>query len=471
MDMDKLKSTGENIHLSETAKNRIIAECSKYAEDSRSEYTDHVMTVERYKPRRAAKFASIAAAAVLIAGGTGAAIFSLNKSEPEQEQSSPGASAERYTGTAVKEPVEMYNTTFHLNEFFWNKCTGNGRQLSDTQREKLYELFSGLTYTELDDYELQYPNKHILEYTRDFDDSYQDGYYYASIEGDILVTDLKSTYQPKTINKQCYKLSENIEERFDAICNEEFSLVLDNDFYCLEKGDLDEQSQSEIKNYLQSLRYENIYTGKKSSDAVPMEKAAIIDLNFSDRNINNKNFFSDKTYDCSLNIHGCEFTYTVDYTNEKGEQKHIEERMIAVDCDDAAAKILDIYNKAEHQNKADKALELLKDVFQNNEKYTMSVAFDYSSTTHCISYEQNALAELLSSLEYKEDRAWTDSFDYKAPEYSENTLKITFTDNEHPAVLHNLDIIDDHIMIDGCGFKTNAPDLIDKVKETLKIHS
>lgn len=477
MDLNKLNSSGKNIRLSESAKKRIVTECSKYAKNSDSEYTDHVMTVERYKPRRFTRFAAIAASAVLIAGGTWAAVFSLNKIAPEPEQNSPGASVERYTGTAIKEPGDMYQTTFHLNEFLWNKCTGNGRLLSDTQREKLYKLFSGLTYTQIDDYELQYPNKHILEYTRNFDESHkddyqytrvsQDGYYSACIEGDILVTDFKSTYQRKTVNKQCYRLSENIEERFDAICNEKFSLVLDNDFYCLERDDLDDNSQSEIKAFLQSLQYEDIYTGKKSSDAVPMENAANIDLNFSDRNINNKNFFSDKTYDCKLHIHGCEFTYTVDYTNENGEQKHIEERMIAVDCDDAAAKILEIYNKAYRQKKIDKALSQFKDVFQTLQKYHLRSAAEYNYPPTEVSDEQYAaLAELLNSLEYTEDRAWADTFNYK--DYSKHAFKIVYNDDEHPYALHNIDIIDDHVIVEGGGFKTNAPDLYNKVKIILR---
>ena len=459
MDLNKLSRAGENIRLSDDAKKRIIAACAQKLPDNPGEYTDIVMSVERYKPRPIRRFAAIAAVCVLAAGGT-AALFTMKNIGSKAEKNTPGAAIESYTGKAVKEPGDMYQT--HLMEFFWNKCNGNGRPLSDVQCDRLYELFSGLTYTELDDCELQSPSKHILEYTIDIDDYYQDGYYWACIEGDILVTDLKSTYQPKTNNKQCYRLSENIEERFDEICNEEFSLVLDNDFYCLEEGDVSKEAKSEITDFLRGLDYGDISTTKQSSDSAPLNGAASVDLNFSC-----------EEYDCNLHISGCTFTYTIDYTGIETKKQHIENRLIASDCYDAAATVLAIYknSKSDPKNREsadNEALAALKDVFQNRNNYYLGHKTQYSEIVGAeISEAQyEAVAELMNRIIYTSDKSF-DPAEYGADKLSDNLIRIVYRDIEHPANLYEIDIFESYVRSGKEWFKTNEPELCTKIQAIL----
>ena len=61
MNLNKLSRAGEKIRLSDDAKKRIIAACTQKLPDNAGEYTDIVMTVERYKPRPFRRFAAIAA--------------------------------------------------------------------------------------------------------------------------------------------------------------------------------------------------------------------------------------------------------------------------------------------------------------------------------------------------------------------------------------------------------------------------
>ena len=460
MNLNKLSRAGEKIRLSDDAKKRIIAACTQKLPDNAGEYTDIVMTVERYKPRPFRRFAAIAAVCVLAVGGLGAGIFAVNKLAPKPDKNSPGAAAEEYTGKAVREPFEMKYT--HMTQFFWNKCSGNGRPLSDAQLEKLYDLFNGITYTELDDYNVVQPTTHFLEYTRDNNDYYEDGYYIACLYDDTIVLDEKSTFQPKANNKQCYRLSENITEQFDEICCSPFSLVLDNEFFCLAEGDISKAGQSEIADYLRGLNYSDVYTSEEPSAA----SGSCADLNFSCAE-----------YDCKLHIFGNYLTYTIDFTDPNAKKQHIEERVIASGCDDAAATVLGIYNRsktspADLSAQYNEDIKALTDVFRNRDKYVLSWAdnseytlynayvYRHSGLIEASGEQYAAVAELMNGLEF------TGGYLEDAPETSDgNSFMLRYWDRENPAILRHILISGGNIRTEHGWIKTGRPELYREIKD------
>ena len=265
MDLNKLSRAGENIRLSDDAKKRIIAACAQKLPDNPGEYTDIVMSVERYKPRPFRRFAAIAAVCVLAAGGTAAAVRVFNKASDTKssgKRQSTSASALSDTIGTVLPLSETPVGEFLANDF---RCNDGLQYLSAMQRENIRGLFADLTATETEPFSIDsslytedgictFP---VLQYNGSDYNSH------ISVIGDTV----KYTYAygltgPNTY--RYYKLDKNIEAELKQICGTQFLFMLDGNFYSEWSYDIDQTGRDEIKalfNGLHFVEVEDVPTG------------------------------------------------------------------------------------------------------------------------------------------------------------------------------------------------------------------
>jgi hypothetical protein len=137
---NKLKDEMEKIKMSDETKERIIAACEETAKNrsieknNNSEYTDHVFTAERVKPRNSImRTVSAVAACALLAGGIGTTGFLLHK-----QGTVPSAEVEPTTVVA-EDVVELFSPfgDFNTFDFFVKVNDGDKVSYSDETNDKL----------------------------------------------------------------------------------------------------------------------------------------------------------------------------------------------------------------------------------------------------------------------------------------------------------------------------------------------
>ena len=445
MNMNKLSRAGDNIHLSEEAKQRIIDGCNANMPDE-SGYTDYVMTVERYKPRRVAKFASIAAASLLVAGGAAFTLRSLSENV-DTDKSPISASANVSTShTPIDTTPKSLNET-EVGQFLSKNFTGNGCDLlSEDQRKKIRSLFDDLVFTEVESFQ---PTEDYICMM------YQDGVSTTS----VTVHDDCVTYNysygllgPNT--KKRFKVSKSIEEELRKIYDTRFLFMLDNPFYLPDGTGIDKEGMDEIRGFLNSLTYTQI----PEADA-DFSEDDCIDLDCcgsyyeSDTNSYRLSIHNN-TFRCQY-IHGGYDEYQpISVTNSGGAV------YITADCENAQEKIAEILSKHTTKNNA------IRDRFISDIKDTDRFKIEWENHQHgdgvlaipTFSEKQlRMFIDIVDDLELTLDTEFTPgkTFDFSYVEHNDCNSRYLFY------------ISKDHIQLENRWFKTNIPDLYTKIEPIL----
>lgn len=171
---NSLKEEMEKIKMSDKTKERIIAACEEAAKNrsiektNNSEYTDHVFTAERVKPRnRIMRSISAVAACALIAGGIGTTGVLLHR-----QGAAPSAEVE--TTTVATKNVTAISPFGDFSEFDYRFDAGDGK----------YGRYSAETYAKLSDFLNKFNWGEPVEKPKNRDNS-------ADVEGQIY--DIKWT--------------------------------------------------------------------------------------------------------------------------------------------------------------------------------------------------------------------------------------------------------------------------------------
>ena len=576
MNLNKLSRAGEKIRLSDDAKKRIIAACTQKLPDNAGEYTDIVMTVERYKPRPFRRFAAIAAVCVLAAGGTAAAVSIINKA-PDISSSSRSKQQFASPSTVLSDTIGTVSPVSEtaIGEFLANDFIGNGglQSLSATQRENIRGLFADLTATETEPFSIDsslytedgvctFP---VLQYNGGDCNSH------ISVIGDTV----KYTYAYGLTGQKTYryyKLDKNIEAELKQICDTHFLFMLDGRFYPEWGYDIDQTGRDEINALFNGLHFvetEDVPTGLsdgtkdgtalflrdggklyqinvfnnyvgfhlytdtikegmredlsilyKCTDSEPKmsdKLAAIVKEHRHMNNVAAEDFQSDVANTDKYSI-WCVPEGEKEYQLTEQQEKQLSNLFKGLtltlrmsdsvpsgpeftfyyedreDCNikcpfkvcgnlmevsglwfrtnnqnlyDSVLAIIDW--DAYEQKRSDEALEVLLDVFRNRSSYDLLWAPDYKYPLEEISDEKYAaVAELMNSLEYTDDTYWSGGLDYSDAEFFKHAVMIVYRDSEHPNKDNYIYILDDHVDCGNRRFKTNEPELYQKVQDILK---
>ena len=278
MNIDDLKKSAEKITLSEDAKERIIQKCDELAKSgnihtksggSDEEFTEHVFTVEHYKPRRFAKITAGLAACAVVAASVGITM-KLTKDQPKSA-SSPSSIAAADTTSALNDNIPEELTKV-LNNDFTNFL---GVYLSGYQRDKIRELFSNAEYSLADEFKDE--DADFIEYT-DSEFTYRVGVYkdlicyrcdsiddteFAALKGYAISKDIEGNTHTQEVTavadepglkyRNYFRVSKDFSEEFRTILAMPFEELLDSDFYITTPGDLSAEQQNEIRAYLREI--------------------------------------------------------------------------------------------------------------------------------------------------------------------------------------------------------------------------
>ncbi|WP_298528903.1 hypothetical protein [uncultured Ruminococcus sp.] len=354
MNIDDLKKSAEKITLSEDAKERIIQKCDELAKSgnihtksggSDEEFTEHVFTVEHYKPRRFTKIAAGLAACALIVAGTGITM-NMVKNQPKSVSSHSTAAATNTSDVQENLPEAISKV---LNNDF-KKFRDN--YLSDYQKDKIRALFTQADYSladEFDDADAEY-----IEFTDD-EFTYRVGVYndliccrceskdsteLATMKGYVDLKDIEgNTYteavtavadEPGLKYRNYFRVSKDFSEEFRTILAMPFEELLDSDFYITTPGDLSAEQQNEIRAYLREISTvavkRTIYSDERFEPS-----SAIVCLNYKN---------DDGEY--RLNIFGDWLGYYSPTVMPDGKKATSETKYNAYG-DDHAKHILEIY--------------------------------------------------------------------------------------------------------------------------------
>jgi hypothetical protein len=253
MNMNKLSRAGDNIHLSEEAKQRIIDGCNANM-PGESGYTDHVMTVERYKPQRAAKLASGLAVCTAVVVGAAVTASMLNRFSEDRDSAVSGPAAqvtESYSGIPVN--IDHTPVKFLLESDY--DSNSNKPWLSTSQKEQINNILMPLKYTKIppvslgDDYD--YANS-IIKYVVD---NNVDTVHWLCFKDDIVLYEYSDS---EKLSKECYKLSENVYDQIHNILELHFLFLFDEKFTCEKAENVSLAGIEEMRQFIDERSYTNI---------------------------------------------------------------------------------------------------------------------------------------------------------------------------------------------------------------------
>ena len=166
---NNLKDEMEKIKMSDKTKERIIAACEEAARNrsiektNNSEYTDHVFTAERVKPRnRIMRSISAVAACALLAGGIGTTGVLLHK-----QGNVPSTESE--TTTVATKNVTAISPFGDFSTFEFSVDSGDGvkNKYDDETQEKLADFINNFSWGE------EFPDTNIPDsYAKDSMDKF-----------------------------------------------------------------------------------------------------------------------------------------------------------------------------------------------------------------------------------------------------------------------------------------------------------
>ncbi len=370
MNIDDLKKSAEKITLSEDAKERIIQKCDDLAKSGNihiksggdEEFTEHVFTVEHYKPRRLAKITAGLAACAVIAASAGLTM-KLMKNQPKSDSrsASTAGAAEDTSPEISGDPIaDMLAQDFIINN---DGTTENPYtdKLSPYQREKIRELLSSPARTEIDNYDMT-----DCTGIKFISGNY---YYFIGVKGDVMSwsrnyialgetepatlkgysvsSDTEGSTETKEVAgvrispdtdgdpdelikkvRKYYKLSANIEADLRAIINMPLENIIGYDFFAENFNDISENERNEIRSYIHGLELKKV----PSVDAALRDSNANITLNYEEENLKYK-----------LDIFGSCLSFSVTYFHPDGEQTNFTSYYNA-NTSDCAEHILNIAN-------------------------------------------------------------------------------------------------------------------------------
>jgi hypothetical protein len=361
MNIDDLKKSAEKITLSDDAKERIINKCAEIAEAEKNgarsitgndEYTDHVFTVEHYKPRRFTKIAAGLAACAVIVAGTGITM-NMVKNQPKSVNSHSTAAATNTSDVQENLPEAISKV---LNNDF-KKFRDN--YLSDYQKDKIRALFTQVDYSladEFDDADAEY-----IEFTDD-EFTYRIGVYndliccrceskdsteLATMKGYVDLKDIEgNTYteavtavadEPGLEYSNYFRVSKDFYEEYRAILNMPFETLLGRDFYINTPGDLSAEQQDEIRAYLRRINAEPIVTRHlMSRNTLPEPEPESAALTYQDGDTNIRICIGENSVKC--------YSFT---TYDIEEYGIIEREFNDITDEDLRSEILDIFMNSE----------------------------------------------------------------------------------------------------------------------------
>lgn len=361
MNIDDLKKSAEKITLSEDAKERIIQKCDDLAKSdnihtksggSDEEFTEHVFTVEHYKPRRLAKITAGLAACALIVAGTGITM-NMVKNQPKSVSSHSTAAATNTSDVQENLPGAISKV---LNNDF-KKFRDN--YLSDYQKDKIRALFTQADYSladEFDDADAEY-----IEFTDD-EFTYRVGVYndliccrceskdsteLATMKGYVDLKDIEgNTYteavtavadEPGLEYSNYFRVSKDFYEEYRAILNMPFETLLGRDFYINTPGDLSAEQQDEIRAYLRRINAEPMVTRHlMSRNTLPEPEPESAALTYQDGDTNIRICIGENSVKC--------YSFT---TYDIEEYGIIEREFNDITDEDLRSEILDIFMNSE----------------------------------------------------------------------------------------------------------------------------
>ena len=361
MNIDDLKKSAEKITLSEDAKERIIQKCDELAKSgnihtksggSDEEFTEHVFTVEHYKPRRLAKITAGLAACALIVAGTGITM-NMVKNQPKSVSSHSTAAATNTSDVQENLPGAISKV---LNNDF-KKFRDN--YLSDYQKDKIRALFTQADYSladEFDDADAEY-----IEFTDD-EFTYRVGVYndliccrceskdsteLATMKGYVDLKDIEgNTYteavtavadEPGLEYSNYFRVSKDFYEEYRAILNMPFETLLGRDFYINTPGDLSAEQQDEIRAYLRRINAEPMVTRHlMSRNTLPEPEPESAALTYQDGDTNIRICIGENSVKC--------YSFT---TYDIEEYGIIEREFNDITDEDLRSEILDIFMNSE----------------------------------------------------------------------------------------------------------------------------
>ncbi|MBR4626569.1 MAG: hypothetical protein IKO47_02500 [Ruminococcus sp.] len=441
MNMNKLSRAGESIHLSEEAKKRIIAGCSAKLSENAGEFTDYVMPVERYRPRRTARFAAIAAAVCLIAGGGAALTFSRLSRSPDDKAANPTAGSELTDAsqTAIDPAPRNVNDTV-IGEFLANDFVRNGAYglsyFSDIQRRQVREVFNGVTFTETEETVLG-------------DDAlcfqYQDGVSTAtvSVRGDIVKYKYMYGLTGPIISKW-FRLSGNIEDKLRDIYDNNFLFMTDETLYLPDGRTIDEAGCEKIRELFGRYSYkkaDDMSTNGRLEDKNSVCLDCRVGTNYYRLSV------------CGNRIM-CRNTTMRYRSDDLRDFDDLIDFSIAVDCEDLQSELAEIVR--EHTLNTNMIYVRFMSEVGNSDKY--SVGCESSSDDSELTPKQyRGLTDILRRLDPVYDA------DFIAGDYYEFDYYAKEDCNDR----HYFRISGDHIMLEDRWFRTTEPELCSKVKAIL----
>jgi hypothetical protein len=382
MNIDDLKKSAEKITLPDDAKERIIQKCAELAETEKTgsksvtgndEYTDHVFTVEHYKPRRFSKIAASIAACAVIAASAGLTM-KLVKNQPKSA-SSPSSITAADTTSALNDNIPEELTKVLNNDF----TSFLGSYLSGYQRDKIRELFSNAEYSLADEFKDE--DADFIEYT-DSEFTYRVGVYkdlicyrcdsiddteFAKLKGYFISNDIEGNTHTKEITavadepglkyRNYFRVSKDFSEEFRAILNMPFEQVLGENFFITEPGDLSSAQQDEIRDFLRGVNAETMISKHY------IDQTTLPDLNSASAALN----YKDNDAEYRIYVYGSFIKYyCTGVLNSTGEKTVYEGQYTISTNEDAAAKILDIYMQSSDKKIQEEA-EKLKEAYNSDE--------------------------------------------------------------------------------------------------------
>lgn len=407
MNIDDLKKSAEKITLSEDAKERIIQKCDELAKSgnihtksggSDEEFTEHVFTVEHYKPRRFTKIAAGLAACALIVAGTG---ITMNMVKNQTKSVSSHSTAAATNTSDVQENLPEAISKVLNNDF--KKFRDN--YLSDYQKDKIRALFTQADYSladEFDDADAEY-----IEFTDD-EFTYRVGVYndliccrceskdsteLATMQGYVDLKDIEgNTYteavtavadEPGLKYRNYFRVSKDFYEEYRAILNMPFEQVLGENFFITEPGDLSSAQQDEIRDFLRGVNAETMISKHYiDQNTLPDLNSASVALNYKD---------DDAEY--RIDVYGSFIKYyCTGVLNSTGDKTVYAGQYIISTNEDAAAKILDIYIQS-FEKKIQEEAERLKEAYNSDEARKRTAE------------EEKELAELIKQQNEAEEEA------------------------------------------------------------------
>ncbi len=409
MNIDDLKKSAEKITLSDDAKERIINKCAEIAEAEKNgsksitgndEYTDHVFTVEHYKPRRFTKIAAGLAACAVIVAGTGITM-NMVKNQPKSVSSNSSAAA---TNTSdVQEDLPEAISKVLNNDF--KKFRDN--YLSDYQKDKIRALFTQVDYSLADEF-----NDADAEYIEFTDDefTYRVGVYndliccrceskdsteLATMQGYVDLKDIEGNTYTKAVTvtavadepgleyRNYFRVSKDFYEEYRAILNMPFEQVLGENFFITEPGDLSSAQQDEIRDFLRGVNAETMISKHY------IDQTTLPDLNSASVALN----YKDNDAEYRIYVYGSFIKYyCTGVLNSTGEKTVYEGQYTITTNEDAAAKILDIYIQS-FEKKIQEEAERLKEAYNSDEAHKRTAE------------EEKELAELIKQQNEAEEEA------------------------------------------------------------------